>query len=102
MITGSDLKERGFIRRVFASSVAGAFNWDRDGALAVTGEAFVAQVGERLGGDINMHGYFNALGAPNLDVSTPNSCSAMPTCPEWKVPESRERRTRPQNAPKTP
>ena len=102
METGSDLGDRGFIRRVFESSVAGAFGWDRDGALAVTGEAFVAQVGERLGGDINMHGYFNALVAPNLDVSTPFSCSAMPTCPEWASLESRERRTRPQNAPTTP
>ena len=82
METGSDLGDRGFIRRVFESSVAGAFGWHRDGALAVTGEAFVAQVGERLGGDINMHGYFNALGAPNLDVSTSSSCSTMPTCPE--------------------
>ena len=100
METGSDLGDRGFIRRVFESSVAGAFRWDRNGAVAVTGEAFVAQAGERLGGDINMHGYFNALGAPNLDVSTPFSCSAMPTCPEWASLESRERRTRPQNAPK--
>ena len=82
MITGSDLGDRGFIRRIIESSVAGAFGWDRDGALAVTGEAFVAQAGERLGGDINMHGYFNAFVAPNLAVSTPFSCSAMPTCPE--------------------
>ena len=81
MITGSDLGERGFIRRVFESSVAGAFGWDRDGDRQGGREAFVAQMGERLGGDINMHGYFNALGAPNLDVSTSSSCSTMPTCP---------------------
>ena len=82
METGSDLGDRGFIRRVFESSVAGAFGWDRDGDRQGGREAFVAQAGERLGGDINMHGYFNALGAPNLEVSTPFSCSAMPTCPE--------------------
>ena len=102
MNTGSDLGDHGFIRRVSESSVAGAFGWHRDGDRQGTGEAFVAQMGERLGGDINMHGYFNALGAPNLDVSTPFSCSAMPTCPECASLESRERRTRPQNAPKMP
>ena len=82
METGSDLGDRGFIRRVFESSVAGASNRHRDGALAVTGEAFVAQMGDWGGGDLNMHGRFDALGAPNLALSTPFSCSAMPTCPE--------------------
>ena len=73
METGSDLGDRGFIRRVFESSVAGAFCWDRDGDRQGTGEAFVAQMGERLGGDINMHGRFNALVAPNLPSLTPYS-----------------------------
>ena len=73
MITGSDLDERGFIRRVFESSVANASNRHRNGALAVTAEEFVAQVGKRGGGDMNMHGWFDALGAPNLDVLTPYS-----------------------------
>ena len=73
METGSDLGYRGFIRRVFESSVAGAFGWDRDGDRQGGREAFVAQIGERGGGDLNMHGRFNALVAPNLDVSTPNS-----------------------------
>ena len=82
MNTGSDSGDRGFIRRVFESSVAGAFRWDRDGDRQGTGEAFVAQMGDWGGGDINMHGRGDALGAPNLDVLTPYSCSAMPTCPE--------------------
>ena len=73
METGFDLGDRGFIRRVFESSVAGAFSWHRDGALAVTGEAFVAQMGDWGGGDINMHGRFNALVAPNLPSLTPYS-----------------------------
>ena len=47
MITGSDLGARGFIRRVFESSVASAFSWDRDGDRQGGREAFVAQVGER-------------------------------------------------------
>ena len=81
METGSDLGERGFIRRVFQSSIANASNRHRNGALAVTGEEFVAQVGKRGGGDMNMHGWLDALGAPNLDVSMPYSCSPMPTCP---------------------
>ena len=82
MITGSDLDNGGFIRRVFESSVASAFSWDRDGDRQGGREAFVAQVGERGGGALNMHGRFDALGAPNLAFSTPYSCSAMPTCPE--------------------
>ena len=73
VITGSDSGDRGFIRRIIESSVAGAFRWDRDGDRQGTGEAFVAQMGDWGGGDLNMHGYFNALGAPNLDVSTPYS-----------------------------
>ena len=73
MKTGSDSGERGFIRRVFASSVAGAFSWDRNGAVAVTGEPFVAQMGDWGGGDLNMHGRFDALGAPNLALLTPYS-----------------------------
>ena len=73
MITGSDLGDRGFIRRVFESSVAGAIRWDRDGDRQGTGEAFVAQMGDWGGGDINMHGRFNALVAPNLPSLTPYS-----------------------------
>ena len=73
MNTGSDLGERGFIRRVFESSVAGAFGWDRDGDRQGTGEAVVAQMGDWGGGDINMHGRFNALVAPNLPSLTPYS-----------------------------
>ena len=73
MNTGSDLRRCGFIRRVFEPSVAGALSWDRDGALAVTGEAFVAQMGDWGGGDLNMHGRFDALVAPNLPSSTPFS-----------------------------
>ena len=82
MITGSDLDNGGFIRRVFESSVASAFGWDRSGDRQGRREAFVAQSGERGGGDLNMHGQFDALGAPNLPFSTPYSCSAVPTCPE--------------------
>ena len=73
METGSDLGDRGFIRRVFESSVAGAFGWHRDGDRQGTGEAFVAQMGDWGGGDINMHGRFNALVAPNLPCLTPYS-----------------------------
>ena len=82
MITGSDSGERGFIRRVFESSVASAFSWDRDGDRQGGREAFVAQSGERGGGDLKMHGRFDALGAPNLPFLTPYSCSTMPNCPE--------------------
>ena len=70
MITGSDSGERGFIRRVFESSVASAFSWDRSGDRQGGREAFVAQSGERGGGDLNMHGRFDALGAPNLPFLT--------------------------------
>ena len=84
MFTKSDLEERGFIRRVFESSVASAFSWDRSGERQGGREAFVAQVGERLGGDINMHGYLNALVAPNLDVLLRYLCCAMPTCPDTR------------------
>ena len=73
MNTGSDLGERGFIRRVFESSVAGAFSWDRDGDRQGGREAFVAQMGDWGGGDLNMHGRFDALGAPNLPSLTPYS-----------------------------
>ena len=73
MNTGSDSGERGFIRRVFESSVAGAFSWDRDGDRQGTGEAFVAQMGDWGGGDLNMHGRFDALVAPNLPSLTPYS-----------------------------
>ena len=73
MNTGSDLRRCGFIRRVFESSVAGAIRLDRDGDRQGTGEAFVAQIVERGGGDLNMHGRFDALGAPNLPSLTPYS-----------------------------
>ena len=73
MFTKSDLEERGFIRRVFESSVASAFSWDRSGERQGGRKAFVAQSGERGGGDLNMHGRFDALGAPNLPFSLPYS-----------------------------
>ena len=73
VITGSDSDERGFIRRVFESSVAGAFSRDRDDDRQGGREAFVTQLGEWGGGDLNMHGRFDALGAPNLALSTPYS-----------------------------
>ena len=91
MITGPDSEENGFIRRVFESSVARAFSWDRDGDRQGGREAFVAQSGERGGGDLNMHGYFDALGAPNLPLLMTDSCSPVPTCPETtfqSLPES--------------
>ena len=73
MITGSDLDNGGFIRRVFESSVASAFSWDRDGDRQGGREAFVAQSGELGGVDLNLHDRFDALGAPNLAFSTPYS-----------------------------
>ena len=75
MKTGSDLGERGFIRRVFEFLVARAFSWDRDGDRQGGREAFVPQSGERGGGDLNMHGWFDALGAPNLPFLMTDSCS---------------------------
>ena len=102
VITGSDLDDGGFIRRVFESCVANESNRHRNGALAVTGEAFVAQSGEQGGGDMNMHGWLDALGAPNIPLLTPYSCSPMPTCPKYVSLQSRERRTRRQDASKAP